>query len=80
MGCGTASPGPVGVIRPGSMALRVATHRSMPPPALTTATSTTRRRKTMTMPWMASVSTTARKPPTAVYRMTVSPNSANPTM
>ena len=29
---------------------------------------------------MASVSTTARKPPTAVYRMTVNPNSANPTM
>ena len=52
----------------------------MPPPALTTATSTTTEAKTMTMPWMASVSTTARKPPTAVYRMTVNPNSANPTM
>ena len=42
--------------------------------------STTTEAKTMTMPWMASVSTTARKPPTAVYRMTVNPNSANPTM
>ena len=50
MGCGTAFLGPVGVIRPGSMALRLATHCSMPPPAFTTATSTTTEAKTMTMP------------------------------
>ncbi len=52
----------------------------MPPPAFTTATSTTTEAKTMTMPCMASVSTTARKPPTAVYRMTVKPKSASPTV
>ncbi len=80
IGCGTASPGPVGVMSPGSMALSEATQRSMPPPAFTTATSTTTEAKTMTMPCMASVSTTARKPPTAVYRMTVKPKSASPTV
>ena len=66
MGWGTASLGPVGVMRPGSMALRRDMQASMPPPAWTTASSTTTAATVMTMPCMASVRTTARKPPSAV--------------
>ena len=66
MGWGTASLGPVGVMRPGSMALRRSMQASMPPPAWTTASSTTTEATVMTMPCMASVRTTARNPPSAV--------------
>jgi len=65
-GLGMAFPGPVGVSSAGSVSRRTAMIFSMPPPAFTTAHSRATEAQIMTHPWMVSVTTTARKPPTVV--------------